>query len=186
MSYLRVASRYAKSLIELAQEQGVVEEVHKDMQLFHKVCEENYDFTLMLKNPVIKHDKKNKILTQVFKGKVNDLTLAIFNIITRKNREPILPRLAKEFIIQYNVMKGIEVATVTTAVPVSDDIRAELQEMVLKVGGRKTVELKEIVDPDLIGGFILKVGDRQIDDSIQSKLKMLGHKFSQNPFVREI
>ncbi len=186
MSYLRVASRYAKSLIELAQEQGVVEEVHKDMQLFRKVCEENYDFTLMLKNPVIKHDKKNKILTQVFKGKVNDLTLAIFNIITRKNREPILPRLAKEFIIQYNVMKGIEVATVTTAVPVSDDIRAELQEMVLKVGGRKTVELKEIVDPDLIGGFILKVGDRQIDDSIQSKLKMLGHKFSQNPFVREI
>jgi len=186
MSYLRVASRYAKSLIELAQEKGVVEEVHNDMQLFRKVCEENYDFTLMLKNPVIKHDKKNKILAQIFEGKVNDLTLSIFNIITRKNREPILPILAKEFIVQYNSKKGIEVATITTAVPVSDDLREELRKMILQVGGKKTVELKEIVDPDLIGGFILKVGDKQIDDSIQSKLKMLGHKFSQNPFVREI
>ncbi len=185
MSDLRAASRYAKSLIELADEQGALEEVNDDMRLFNEVCEENYEFRLMLKNPVIKHDKKRQILNEVFKGKVHKLTLAIFDIITRKNREPILPSIAKEFILQYNVKKGIEVATVTTAVPLSDDLREEIREIVLKVGGRKSVELKEIIDPELIGGFILKVGDKQIDDSLQSKLKMLRHKFSQNPFIKE-
>ena len=185
MSDFRAASRYAKSLIELADEQGALEDVYQDMQLFNEVCEENYDFRLMLKNPVIKHDKKLQILNSLFKDKVTKLTLSIFDIITRKNREPILPAIAKEFIILYNVKKGIEVATVTTAVPLDEALREEIRKIVKKVGGRKTVELKEIVDPELIGGFILKVGDKQIDDSLLSKLKMLEHKFSQNPFVKE-
>jgi F-type H+-transporting ATPase subunit delta len=186
MSDVRVATRYAKSLQELAVERKALKEVYDDMRLFTKVCKENREFELMLKNPVIKHDKKNKILRQIFKDKVHPLTLAIFDIMTRKNREPVLPAVAKEFVIQYNTRMGIEVATVTTAVPLTDALRKELYEIVLKVGGRKSVELKEIINPDLIGGFILKVGDKQIDDSIQSKLKMLGHKFSQNPFIKAI
>jgi F-type H+-transporting ATPase subunit delta len=185
MSDLRVASRYAKSLIELAAERNVVGEVYEDMRLFTKVCAENREFELMLKNPVIKHDKKRKILHAIFGKKVNTMTLAMFDIITRKNRESILPSMAREFVIQYNSRMGIEVATVTTAVPLAEELKKELFEIILKIGGKKTVELKERVDPDLIGGFILKVGDKQIDDSIQSKLKMLGHKFSQNPFIRE-
>ena len=76
-------------------------------------------------------------------------------------------------------------ATVTTAVPLNDTLREEIREIVLKIGGRKSVQLKEVVNPDMIGGFILKVGDKQIDDSIHSKLKMLEHKFTQNPFIKE-
>lgn len=185
MSQKRAASRYAKSLIGLADEKGVLEEVNQDMRLFNEVCEQNHDFMLMLKNPVIKHDKKRQILQEIFSNKVHDLTSAIFDIITRKNREPILPAIAKEFILLYNAKKGVQVATLTTAVPVSDDLREKVREMVLKIGGRKSVELKEIVDPDLIGGYILKVGDKQIDDSLQSKLNKLGHEYSYNPFVKE-
>ncbi len=185
MSDFRVATRYAKSLLELAEEKGVLEEVHKDMVLFADVCKESRDLVLMLKNPIIKHDKKRSILHALFKSKVNDLTIAIFDIITRKNRESILPSIAKEFNYQYNVYKGIEVATVTTAGPLDKVLKGEMEKLVQNISSKKKVDLIEKVDEDLIGGYVLKVGDRQIDDSIKSKLKALELKFSQNPYIKE-
>ncbi|MEJ0055475.1 MAG: F0F1 ATP synthase subunit delta [Bacteroidota bacterium] len=94
MADLRVASRYVKSLLGLAVEKGAVEAVHNDMLLFSKVCAENRDFTVMLRSPVIRHEKKRAILEKVFAGKVNALTMAIIDILTRKNREPLLPAIA--------------------------------------------------------------------------------------------
>ena len=185
MSEFRVASRYAKSLLGLAEEQGALEKVHADMKLFLSVCKENRDFLLLLKNPNVNHDKKRAILQAIFKGKVNDITLAIFDIITKKNREAVLPEIAQEFEHQYNISRGIEEATVTTAVPLTKELRAEIEKLVKKIGHKKEVELTEIVDEDLIGGYILKVADRQIDDSIKSKLKALELKFSQNPYIKE-
>ena len=88
MADLRVASRYVKSLLGLAVEQGVLEAVHSDMLLFTKVMKENRDFRVMIKSPVIRHEKKRAILEKVFAGKVDKLTLAIMDILTRKNREP--------------------------------------------------------------------------------------------------
>jgi F-type H+-transporting ATPase subunit delta len=185
MSDHRVSSRYAKSLLELAAEQGVLEDVHNDMLTFSQVCADSRDFLLMLKNPVIKHDKKRAILNKVFEGKVNKLTMAIFDIITRKNREPILPSMAIEFHNQYNVFKRIEVAKVTSAVPLDKDIKEKIKKIVAQISPFETVELTEIVDKDIIGGFILKVGDKQIDDSIRTKLKALELKFSKNPYIKE-
>jgi len=185
MSEYRVASRYAKSLLELAEEQGALEDVLKDMEQFTELCKESRDFVLMLKNPIIKHDKKNAILKKIFGGSAHKLTLAIFDIITRKNREAVLPGIAKEFKNQYRVHKSIEEARVTSAVPLTDDIKKELESIVKKISSKKTVELVEEIDKDLIGGFILKVGDRQIDDSIKSKIKALELKFSKNPYIKE-
>lgn len=185
MSEFRAASRYAKSLLELADEKGVLEDVHKDMLEFSELCRENREFVLMLKNPVIKHDKKRAILEQIFKGKVNDLTMAIFDIITRKNREAILPMIAREFHNQYNLLKKVEVAKVTTAVPLSAELRTQIEDMVKKISSWDKVELTEVVDKDIIGGYVLKIGDRQIDDSLRSKLKALELKFSQNPYIKE-
>ena len=185
MSELRVASRYAKSLLELAAEQGVLEEVHADMISFHKVCTVNRDFYLMLKNPIIKHDKKLAILKAIFSDKVNKLTLAIFDIITRKNRESILDAIAKEFHLQYNIYKGVEVAQIVSAVPLGKDIKAKIEALVSKISSFDKVELEEKVDEDLIGGYILTVGDRQIDDSIKSKLKALELEFTHNPYIKE-
>ncbi|ELR69901.1 ATP synthase delta chain [Fulvivirga imtechensis AK7] len=185
MSEYRVASRYARSLLALAEEKGVIEEVHNDMLSFLQVCEENRAFVLMLKNPVIKHDKKGVILEQIFKGRASDLTLTFFEIITRKNREAALPAIAKEFHNQYNAYKGIELATVTTAVPLDKGLRLKLEELVKKMSSKEKVELIEIVDKDVIGGYVLKVGDRQIDDTLRSKLKELELQFSQNPYIKE-
>jgi F-type H+-transporting ATPase subunit delta len=185
MADIRAASRYVKSLLGLAVEQGVLEEVHKDMQLFSKTIDQNRDFKLMLLSPVIKHDTKLEILRKIFKGKVNKLTLSIFEIITRKNREPILASIAKEFHNAYNEYKEIGVASVTTATPLDSKLRAEMEKLVRKYSDKKEIELVEKIDKDMIGGFILNVGDKQIDASIKNKLKALKVKFSQNPYIKE-
>lgn len=184
MSEHRIASRYAKSLLGLSDEQGALEEVNKDMLMFSQLTEENRDLVLMLKSPVVTHDKKLKILNEVFTGKVNDLTLKFFQILTRKHREKHLPAIATEFHHQYNVRKGVEEATVTTTFKLDAKLKKEFESIVTQISGKK-VELTERVNEDLIGGFILKIADRQIDDSISSRLSALKLKFSQNPYVKE-
>jgi F-type H+-transporting ATPase subunit delta len=181
----RAASRYAKSLLGLAVEQNALEQVHQDMLLFSSVSEENKAFTLMLRSPIIRHDAKGDILEKLFKGKVHALTLAIFKIITRKNREPLLPAIAKEFHTQYNQYKNIGKATVITAIPLDSKLKAEFEKIVRNLSDKKQVELTEKVDASMIGGFVLNVGDRQIDASIKSKLKALQVEFSQNPYIKE-
>lgn len=184
MSELRIASRYAKSLLSLSEEQGVLEEVNKDMLLFSKMASEHRDLVLMLKSPVLSHDKKLVILNSVFGGKVHELTLAIFRVLTKKHREEYLVAIAVEFHHQYNFRKGIEEATVTTTFPLDADLQKEFEIIVARISGKK-VELTQKVDESIIGGFILKMGDRQIDDSLSSKLNTLKLKFSKNPYVKE-
>jgi len=181
----RAASRYVKSLLSLAVEQNALEAVHGDMLMFSKVIEENRPFELMLKNPIIKHEKKRDILEKVFAGRVHPLTMAIFDILTRKNREPLLPAIAREFHIAYNIHKGIGKATIISAVPLDAELRSEFENIVKKLSTTDKVELIEKVDKDIIGGFVLNVGDRQVDASIRNKLKALKVEFSQNPYIKE-
>ncbi len=185
MADSRVASRYVKSLLGLAVEQGVVEAVHADMQLFDNVCRANREFVLMLKSPIVRHEKKKEILTRLFSGKVHKLSMSIIEILTSKNREPLLPAIATEFHNAYNEYKGIGKASITSTIPIDAKLRGELEAIVKKLSNKTQVELVEKVDKDLIGGFILNVGDRQIDASIKNKLKALKIKFSENPFVKQ-
>lgn len=183
MSEYRIASRYAKSLLDLSVEKGQLEEVNKDMMMFSDLVNENRDLLLMLKSPIITHDKKLSILKKLFEGQVNDLTLSIFQILTKKHREAYLPQIAAEFHHQYNLHQGIEEATVTTTFPLSDNLRSEFEKAVAQISN-KGVELTEVVDESLIGGFVLKIGDRQIDDSVSSKLKALRVEFTKNQYEK--
>jgi F-type H+-transporting ATPase subunit delta len=185
MADSRVASRYVKSLLSLAVEQNALEVVHGDMQMFDQACRTSREFLMMLKSPIIKHEKKKDVLEALFKGKVNPLTLSIIEILTRKNREPLLPAIAHEFHNAYNEYKGIEKATITTTIAVDAKLKGEIEAIVKKLSSKKLVELDEKIDKDLIGGFVLNVGDRQIDASVKSKLKSLKVKFSENPYVKE-
>lgn len=186
MADSRAASRYVKSLLGLAVEKNALEEVHSDMLMFSDVAATNRQFELLLQSPVIKHDKKLDILQRIFKGKVHSLTMAFFDIITRKNREPILVSVAREFHNAYNEYKGIGKATVTTAIPLDAAMRGEFEKLVRQYSDKKQIELIEKVDPELIGGFVLNVGDRQVDASIRSKIKTLQVKFSQNSYIKEL
>lgn len=177
MSDQSVAFRYAKSLIGLAQDKGVLDTVNADMQLFSEVCHQNRDFTLALQSPVVKHYKKLQILEGIFKSRVSPVTFTIFDIITKKNREAILPSVAEEFQRQYAEIKNIVTATVTTVLPLTDTQRKEFMKVVANSTG-KSVVLEEKTDAHLIGGYVLRVGDRQVDASIKNRLNELKVKFS--------
>ena len=185
MAGSRVVTRYIRSLLGLASEMGVLEKVHADMQLISATCNNSREFVLMLKSPIIKHDQKRSILEIIFKRKVNALTLSIFDIITRKNREPLLPSIAGQFHQAYNEHKGIGQASVTTTIALDAKTRKEIEDIAKKLSERTKIELEEKVNEDLIGGFVLNVGDKQVDASIRSKINLLKVKFSENPYIKE-
>ena len=180
MADIKAASRYVKSLLNLAVEKGALEQVHSDMIAFDKVLSENRALLTALRSPIIKHYKKKNILEALFRGRFNDLTLSFFRIITEKNREGLLPLIAKEFHHAYNEHQGVGRASVVTAVPLDSELREELIAVAKKVVGKTKVELKEEVDPTIIGGFILNAGSQQIDSSIKHKLKILQLNFNNN------
>jgi F-type H+-transporting ATPase subunit delta len=172
MSVSIVAARYAKSLIDLAKEQNVLEAVYQDMVLFKDTADKNRGLMLALKSPVVRHEKKAGILKALFEARVNAVSYAIFKIITRKNREAILDEIAAEFIKAYNLNQGIQKATVVTTTPLTDELRKQFTDIVTSATGR-TVQLAEKVDPSLIGGYVLRIDDRQIDASLKSRLNEL-------------
>ncbi|RDB04860.1 ATP synthase F1 subunit delta [Runella aurantiaca] len=172
MSESTVALRYAKSLIDLAQEQNVVDTVYQDMLFFKQTAEENRGLMLALKSPVVRHDKKLAILEGVFKTRVSPTSYTIFTIITKKNREGIMFSIAEEFIKLYDEKKGIVKALITSSMPLTAPLRKQFVSIVAEATG-KTVELEEKVDEKLIGGYVLRVGDRQVDASIRTRLNDL-------------
>lgn len=115
MSEIQVATRYAKSLIDLAGEKSAVETIKKDIELFLATCRANPELQAILKNPIIGLDKKANILDGLFSGKVHEMILSFFKIVVRKGRAEILFATAKEFITQYNVIKNVVKAIVTSA-----------------------------------------------------------------------
>jgi F-type H+-transporting ATPase subunit delta len=184
MAYSRVAYRYVKSLIQLAVEQKVLDAVHNDMQLFNRVCRQNRALLVLLRNPVIRPGKKKDILMAIFRGKVHPLTLAFFDIVTRKNREEILPEIAQLFHQAYNEYQGIVSASLETAVQPDKNLIAEMEALVRKISRKNLVELITKVNPEMIGGFILKVNDRQIDASLLNRLKDMEREFTKNPYSK--
>lgn len=178
MAESRAASRYAKALLDLAIEKGLVEQVHTDMQFFAQTCEENRSLITLFDSPIIPHHKKMAVLTDIFKSRVNPVSFSIFEIITRKNREEILYSVAKEFHNLYNQYQGIQTAQVTTTFPLDESLRNQFKEMVRKVSGKQP-ELNEKVDASMIGGFVLNIGDKQIDESVKGKLRSLQRKLAK-------
>ena len=166
----RVASRYAKPILELAEEKKVLDEVKEDMQVFTGICNENRDLSLMLKSPIIPHLKKADILKKLFEGKMNELTLQAFDLIARKNRENLLDDIAKEFIHQYNLSKGLEEVSVTSSIELNAEQVRGFEKMSQGLLGKKPL-LNKKINPAIIGGYVLKAGDKQIDQSVSGQLK---------------
>ncbi len=172
MSESTVAIRYAKSLIDLAKEKNLVEEVYQDMLFFKQTADENRGLLLALKSPVVRHEKKMGLLKAIFESRVNPVSFSIFTIITKKNREGIMYAIADEFVKLYDDQKGIVKALVTSATELTDDLRSQFVKIVNDATGR-IVKLTEKIDETLIGGYVLRVGDKQIDASIRKNLNDL-------------
>lgn len=155
-----------------------------DMQLVHETCEASRELVLLLRNPIVQGDKKEAVIKAVFGSRLDALSNAFIQIIIRKGRENHLDGIAKEYVQLYKELKGVVTAHVTSAVQMDDSIRLTVLSLVKAAKGDQ-VELLEEVDPSLIGGFILRVGDQQFDTSISRKLKQLKNEFDDNLYIRE-
>jgi F-type H+-transporting ATPase subunit delta len=184
MKETRVALRYAKSLISLAKERDVLEQVKEDMLTIKSVCEENEDFNNMLKSPVVKNDKKSVILNEIFGKVISETSLTFLNMLTDKKREAILAAVAENFISLYNEYKNIVSASVTTAAAITEDIRTEVLTQLNSIVGDAEVRVEENIDESIIGGFILRVGDLEFNASVANKLQKLKREFVSNPNIK--
>jgi len=182
----RVASRYAKSLLDLALEKGQLEEVYADMLYLQQLNKGSREFLNLLRSPVIKADVKIKAINAVTKGKISELTVAFTTLLINKTREADLPEIITSFIQQYKQKKNINIVKLTTAVPVSEAVKQQIVEQVKKTGGMQNIELESIVDPNIIGGFVLQTGDKLVDASIAYDLKHVARQFENNDFIYKV
>ncbi|MBV4358083.1 ATP synthase F1 subunit delta [Pinibacter aurantiacus] len=186
MQNLRLATRYAKSLFELAVEKGQVDTVYNDMLVLQAICNASPEFKRILNSPIIKADKKKSILEAVTSGKISEMTARFNTLLVQKGRESEMSDIITAFVKEYKVYKGIKTLKLTTAVPVSDEIKKELIEKVQKKTQVKNIELEEVVNPDIIGGFILQVDDMEVDTSVSFYLNQVKKQFLNNDFVYKI
>lgn len=182
----RLASRYAKSLIGLSIEKGHLDTVFNDMQFLLALAKGNRDFVNLLKSPIVTPDKKQAILDAVTKGKLSELTASFNKLLIRKGREANLPEIAQSFIDQYKEYKQIYTVKLTTASPVSEELKQEIVNKVKSQSDMKNIELTATVDESLIGGFVLEVGDRLVDASIAYDLNAIKKQFLNNDFIYKI
>lgn len=184
MSVSRISSRYAKSLMELGLERNELESVKKDILYFTEAMKSR-DLYLLLKSPIINAGKKLSIINAVFGGKIGTTTMAFIEIIIKKGREMYLPEIAGDFLNQYKLHNRISTVKITTATPLSAESVNELKAKLMTSDiTMDKLEISEKVDPSIIGGFIIEVGDKLYDASISHKLEEMKKSFSNNQFVK--
>ena len=179
----RLAARYAKSIFDLAIERGELEKVYEDMQLLNVICKKSRDFVNFLKSPIIPFAKKEKIIGQLFKDKVSPLTGTFTRLLVKKGREINFPEITTAFIEQYKAHYDIHTLKLTTAVPVSEEIKKDIVDKVQQRINVKEVELVENVNPDVIGGFRIELSDYLLDSTVQNVLSKVRAQFKNNDFV---
>lgn len=186
MPNIRLAARYAKSIVDLAVEQNQLEAVFNDMQYLQLLCKRSKDFYNLLRSPIIKADTKQNIIKAVVADKVGELTQAFLVLLVKKGREGNLPDIAAAFIDHYNKIKGIHHVKLTTAVELSEQLKEEIKAKVKAAANLPNVALETEVKEEIIGGFMLEYDGKLIDASIQRDLRDIRKQFLQNIYEMNI
>lgn len=186
MNNPRLAGRYAKSLLDLAIEQNQLDAVYADIKFLKDICKSNPDFVAVLKSPVIKVDKKGKIIESITSTRVSNLTSLFIQLLVRKARESNLPEIVKAFVEQYNKLKDIHHVKISTAVPMSAESEQAILNKVRSNTPIKNIELETLVEDELIGGFKLEVGGTLIDASVLKDLNEVKKQFKNNEYIQRL
>lgn len=182
----RIGYRYAKSIFDLAKEKGITEPVYSDMETLSATCRGSKELQNFLASPIIPKDAKQKALNRIFAGlQSSELTPLLIATILRKGREMYLAGIADSYIKIYDQNNGIERGEIISSEVLSEQEVANIQKSVEAKVGKKFVFVQK-VNPDLIGGFIVRVGDKLFDGSVASALRQLSHTFEDKSFVRMI
>ena len=177
----KLSSRYAKALFDFAGEKNQVEEVCGDLRLFSDTLKENRELQMLLRNPVVEPHQKHQIFESIFNGALRDTTYQFLDVLLRKKREPSLDTICEEFFKLYNTAHNIRPVTITTAQPLSDTLKSKIVAM-LTEQTHATIALQEVVDHEILGGFVIQMDDYYLDSSVLSKINKLRQEFSQNKF----
>jgi F-type H+-transporting ATPase subunit delta len=179
----RLATRYAKSLIDLSVERGQLEEVYKDILYLREVFRKSKALIDFLNNPVITSDQKLMVVKTIDSSNTGETTKLFNRLLIRKGRENYLPEIAETFVDLYKKHKGVHIVTLITAVPVGDDIKEIFINRIKSAGRMKEVELVTVVQENIIGGFILESENRRIDASVAYDLAKVKNRFLTNEFI---
>jgi F-type H+-transporting ATPase subunit delta len=177
----KVARRYAKSLLLLSNERNKTARVYQEMRDIRDTARESREFDVFLKSPVIKKDKKLSVIDKVFNQGLSPEVSGFIRIITKNNREALLADIAASFVELYLEQTKVQRAEVVTAIPLSEALRVEVRQT-LKTLASSDIELTETVSPEIIGGIVLRIGDRQYDASVLKKIKLLKQKFNTREY----
>ena len=175
MKSTKAATRYAKALLDLAVENNKTEQVSANMLALISANNENEEFGSFLNSPIISSEKKNEIFKVLFPNFESE-TVSFMELIAKNGRESLLPAIAASFEAQLKEHKGIVTVILTSAVPLDANTKATLLK---KIQGavKGEIDLKEEIDPELIGGFVIKIGDNRIDASVMNQLKNIKTTF---------
>lgn len=175
MDQSKISVRYAKAFFALAKEKGLTEELRRDADLISSVCASSSDFIHLIESPLIPTSGKIKAIKSIFEGKINELSIKFLLLITENKREKYLPGIYRNLEDLYRKEEGIKTAVVTTAQELEPSLLGQIRESLESEFSSK-VEISQITNPDLIGGFILRIDDKQYDASISSQLKKIKEK----------
>jgi F-type H+-transporting ATPase subunit delta len=178
MAGARAAIRYAKAILSLATDQKTADVVSADMKLIANTIAENKDLSEALQSPIVPSTVKKSILLEVFK-KSNKTTLSLIDTLVANNRIDILEQVASKYNVLFDQSKGIELATVTTAIALTPDLKKKVLAKAKEISG-KNVEVENIIDESILGGFILRIGDVQYNASVANQLSKIKREFTLN------
>lgn len=178
MAGARAAVRYAKAVLSLATDQKAAETVNNDLKLIVTTIDDNKDLRDMLYNPVVRSSVKENVLKKIFKN-THVITENLLNTLIANKRIALLRDVAFSYNQLFDILKERQIAKVTTAVPLTDSLKTKVLSKVKELTG-KEVEIVNVIDESILGGFILRVGDIQYNASIINKLNNLKREFSLN------
>ncbi len=174
----RAALRYAKAALNLAKDANSIKEVNDDMLLIESTINNSEELQVFLNNPVIKSNDKLNVMDGLFGDKTNVISSQVIKLLISNKRLNLLPYVAKQYILLFEKLQGINIARVTTVVPLTEELKVKMLTKAKEVIHKNAV-LENIIDQSIIGGFILQIGDLQYDASISSKLEDLHRKFKK-------
>lgn len=182
----KLASRYAKSLMDLSLSLGKESEVFNDMQMLKETISNSKDLQLLLKSPVIHADKKSSVMTSIFKGKLSETSAKFIQLLISKGREENLAEIVDSFISRYNSNHQIVNATLTTAVDVDAKTIDKVKALILEDANIKEVKLTTKINPSIVGGFILQFDDKKLDNSVARKLQLIKQNIQDKTFISNL
>jgi len=176
MSQRTVARRYATALYEEADRLGVVDSIDADIALLRSSLADSDELHRFFQNPVISDEKKQNVIDALFADRTHELTVRFLKLLVSKDREDMVSPMAKQYQALRDEQRGIVEARVKAAYDLSDDDRSALRSALKKTTG-KDVRLEVDVDSSLIGGVVVRIGDRVFDGSVRNKLESLRERF---------